>query len=237
MIPNLLSLLRIVLIPLFLYLIFTPSIMSRGLALFVFLIASLTDLLDGWSARKLNQETETGRFLDPLADKLLVVFALIAFLILDPLIPMWMVLIIISRDILITFMRYLSIKKGAHLRTSKFGKVKTAFQMISIMIIIMVYIAWSFDINISHPSVDELVAIEETVNAGGVVPPVSSGSFFRRSFIAYEIMTSDHPNKWLIVAPYCLMFIVTLLTFISGMRYILTNWRLFLPPYSTGGDE
>lgn len=236
-IPNLLSLLRIVLIPLFLYLIFTPSILSRGLALFVFIIASLTDLLDGWSARKLNQETETGRFLDPLADKFLVVSALIGFLILDPLIPLWMVFIIISRDILITLMRYLSIRKGAHLRTSKFGKVKTAFQMISIMIIIMVYTAWSFDINISHPSLEELAAIEVSYTGSDNIPPVSFEGFFRRSIIAYDIMTSDHPNRWLIVAPFCLMFIVTLLTAVSGLRYLLTNWRLFLPPYSSGGNE
>ncbi|HOE19496.1 MAG TPA: CDP-diacylglycerol--glycerol-3-phosphate 3-phosphatidyltransferase, partial [Spirochaetota bacterium] len=137
-IPNLLTLSRIILIPLFLYLIFTPTIEHRIWALVIFVIASLTDLLDGWTARKLKQETETGKFLDPLADKFLVISALIAFLFLDPLIPLWMVIVIIARDLLITLMRYLAIKKGTSLRTSRLGKVKTAFQMISIILIIII---------------------------------------------------------------------------------------------------
>jgi cardiolipin synthase len=117
-----LTLSRIILIPLFLYLIFTPTIEHRIWALVIFVIASLTDLLDGWTARKLKQETETGKFLDPLADKFLVISALIAFLFLDPFIPLWMVIVIIGRDLLITLMRYLAIKKGTSLRTSRLGR-------------------------------------------------------------------------------------------------------------------
>ncbi|MDY6935389.1 MAG: CDP-diacylglycerol--glycerol-3-phosphate 3-phosphatidyltransferase [Spirochaetota bacterium] len=210
-IPNLLSILRIVLIPLFLYLIFIPNVQSRVLALIVFCFASLTDLLDGWSARKLGQETSTGKFLDPLADKFLVISALIAFLILDSLIPFWMILIIVSRDILITFMRYLALKENRILRTTRFGKIKTTFQMISIIVIIMVFIYRSTGMNVY----DQFEY--------GYYPEFAS---------VYDIFISDHPNKWLIIGPYCLMAIVTLLTAISGIRYIMTNWRLFWPSHS-----
>jgi len=210
-IPNLLTLSRIILIPLFLYLIFTPTIEHRIWALVIFVIASLTDLLDGWTARKLKQETETGKFLDPLADKFLVISALIAFLFLDPFIPLWMVIVIIARDLLITLMRYLAIKKGTSLRTSRLGKVKTAFQMISIILIIMVFIVRNSIKNVQL-EIAQLSALKyETI---------------------VEIINSDLHHKWLIVCPYCIMAIVTLLTALSGLRYIVTNWKLFVPPYA-----
>jgi cardiolipin synthase len=207
-VPNLLSLLRIVLIPVFLYFIFIPTMEHRLWALVIFIIASVTDFLDGWSARKLHQESDLGRFLDPLADKVLVIGALTAFLILDPFIPLWMIVIIVGRDVLITLMRYLAIRKGAALVTSGFGKVKTAFQMISIMVIIMVFVFRRA--GVSRYATDEFIKIVRV----------------------YEIMTSSIPDKWLIIGPYCLMFVVTLLTALSGIRYMMTNWRLFFPPYS-----
>jgi len=180
-------------------------------ALVVFVIASLTDLLDGWTARKLRQETETGKFLDPLADKFLVISALIAFLILDPLIPLWMVGVIIGRDLLITLMRYLAIKKGTTLRTSRLGKFKTAFQMIGIIIIIMVFIVRNSIKNVQL-EINQLSALKlENI---------------------IEIINSNLAHKWLIVCPYIIMAIVTLLTALSGIRYIVTNWQLFIPPYT-----
>lgn len=205
-IPNMLSSIRIILIPLFLYLLFIPTVESRLWALFVFCIASLTDLLDGWSARRLGQETDLGKFLDPLADKFLVISALVAFLFLDPLIPLWMVLIIICRDILITIMRYLAIKKDTILRTTRFGKVKTAFQLISIIVIIMVLIVRS--------------------STGYMKSQVPNSDIDIINSI-YTLYKSKYFEKILFVAPYCLMAIVTLLTALSGIRYIITNWSLF----------
>jgi cardiolipin synthase len=207
-VPNLLSLLRIVLIPVFLYFIFIPTMEHRLWALIVFLIASLTDFLDGWFARRLHQESDLGRFLDPLADKVLVIAALSAFLVLDPFIPLWMVVIIVGRDVLITLMRYLAIRKGTALVTSSFGKVKTAFQMVSIIVIIMVFVFRRA--GVGRYATDEFLKIVRV----------------------YEIMTSSITDKWLIIGPYCLMLIVTILTAFSGIRYMMTNWRLFLPPYS-----
>jgi len=209
-IPNLLSALRIVLIPLFLYLLFVPSFSSRIWALVVFAFASLTDLVDGWSARKLNQETSFGKFLDPLADKFLVIAALVAFVILDPLVSLWMVFVIFGRDLMITLMRYLAIKKGEELRTSQFGKIKTAFQMISIIVIIMVFIVRSSGIDVASPFIDK-----------SHIDIVS----------ACDVWQSGHPNRLLIIGPYVLMMIVTVLTALSGVRYLFTNWRLLLPPY------
>ncbi len=214
-VPNLLSALRIFLIPLFLYLVFLRTPVAMFWGLFVFMAASLTDLIDGWSARKLNQETELGHFLDPLADKCLVISAFIAFLFLDPLIPFWMVLVIVARDLLITVMRYLSLKKGTALRTSRFGKVKTAFQMVSIIIIIMVFIAQRAWIVVRHDF------------------PVEGPLKF---IIVYNILASDHPHRLLIAGPYLLMALVTLMTALSGLRYLFTNWRVLMPPYRQGGN-
>jgi len=209
-IPNLISLLRIVLIPLFLYLIFTPTWTHRLWALAVFVFASFTDFLDGWLARKLKQESEMGKFLDPLADKILVIAALVAFLILDPLVPLWMVIVIVGRDVLITLMRYLAIKKGETLRTSHFGKIKTAFQMISIIVVIMVFVVRRA--GIQYYATDDIIKLNRV----------------------YQIYMSSDPDKWLIIAPYLLMAVVTIMTALSGFRYIMTNWRLFLPPYLKG---
>ena len=208
-IPNFLSIIRIILIRAFLYFIFVPSVEMRIWALVVFCVASLTDLFDGWSARKLKQETDFGKFLDPLADKFLVISALIAFLILDQLIPMWMILIIVFRDLMITFMRYLAIKREKVLCTTRFGKVKTAFQMISIIVIITVFIVRS--------------------KVGDVSLQVSSTDDFTKFGAEYEIFSSNIKDKWLVIGPYCLMAIVTILTALSGLRYIITNRTLFFP--------
>jgi len=207
-IPNLLSLVRIAVIQVILYLVFSPTREHRFLALIVFVLAAITDFLDGYFARTLKQESETGKFLDPLADKFLVISALIAFLFLDPLIPVWMVIIIVMRDLLITLMRYLAVLKGSTLRTSGFGKVKTVFQMISIIIIMMVFAVRSTRVH--HYETDDIFKFNKV----------------------YEIYISSNPDKWLIIGPYLLMLLVTILTALSGMRYIMTNWRLFLPPYT-----
>ncbi len=211
-----LSVLRIILIPLFIYLIARRTSGAIIWGMVVFSIASLTDLLDGWSARKLKQETDVGRFLDPLADKFLVISTFIAFLYLDPLIPFWMIVVIIARDLLITLMRSLALKKGMTLRTSRFGKVKTAFQMVSILLILMVFY-------VRHTGVT-------------VVHNYETDGYMKFDLI-YRILLSDDPNKYLVVTPYFLMLIVTLLTAFSGLRYLFTNWQTLMPPYNLRGPK
>jgi len=215
MIPNLISLLRIFLMPLFLYLIFQPERSMKFAALIVFSIASLTDFFDGWSARKLKQESELGKFLDPLADKVLVISTLVAFLLIDYLIPLWMIIIIIGRDALVTVMRYVAVKKGMSIRTSRFGKIKTAFQMISILVIIMIFIVRG---------------------ANMTIPEEMMKGHYMSLVPAWSITVSDMHDKWLIAGPYWLMLVVTILTAWSGIRYLVFNWRVLLPPYK-GKDK
>jgi cardiolipin synthase len=219
-IPNLLSLSRIFLIPVFLYLLFLPNVWSKVAALFVFIVASITDILDGWTARTLKQESELGKFLDPLADKFLVIATLISFVIIDPLISPWMILVIFGRDLLITVMRYAGIKKGLALRTSRFGKIKTGFQMVSIIIIIMVFIVKSFGIDIYQYRPPDDISIRLTTAIDLTMS-----------------MDSSDPFKWLVVGPYWLMMVVTVLTALSGIRYLMYNWRLLLPPYRPKGKR
>jgi CDP-diacylglycerol--glycerol-3-phosphate 3-phosphatidyltransferase len=101
-------------------------------ALAVFLVASLTDYLDGYIARKYNQITTLGKFLDPLADKLLT---LAAFLLLTEMgyIPAWITAIIVSRELIVTTLRTLAAEKGIVIAADTLAKVKTAVQMITVM--------------------------------------------------------------------------------------------------------
>jgi len=192
-IPNIFSYLRIILIPFIIYFLTIRTVEYLFYALLIFMFASFTDFIDGWLARKLKQESEFGKFIDPIADKFLVISSLIAIIVIDPnfeILDSWMVVIIVGRDILITVMRWFAIKKGRPLRTSRFGKFKTAFQMLSIVIIIMIYMSKRSGIFDTHESL-----------------------------------------------PYWIMLAVTLMTALSGVRYLVTNWRLFFPEKKVIDDQ
>ncbi len=104
----------------------------------VFVIAALTDWYDGWLARKFNYITEWGKFLDPLADKILTLTAFFAFVALDVL-PLWMVLVITLRDVIITLLRFYADYTKKSITTSKSAKWKTFFQMAFLYYLITVY--------------------------------------------------------------------------------------------------
>ncbi|MFA5729263.1 MAG: CDP-diacylglycerol--glycerol-3-phosphate 3-phosphatidyltransferase, partial [Candidatus Neomarinimicrobiota bacterium] len=104
--PNLLTLFRILLTPLFLYFLFNRYRFFEILALLIFVVASVTDVYDGYIARKYSSVTKMGKFLDPLADKILMSAAFISFVVLD-LIPLWMVILVILRDFIVTGIRIL----------------------------------------------------------------------------------------------------------------------------------
>ena len=106
------------------------------IALVIFVIASLTDMLDGKIARKYNLVTNFGKFMDPLADKLLVCSALIAFVELGYL-PAWIVIIIISREFIISGFRLIAADKGVVIAANYWGKFKTTFQMIMTILLIL----------------------------------------------------------------------------------------------------
>jgi len=138
--PNQLTLLRILLTPVFLAFLFSPNILLRQLSLLVFIIALLTDWYDGWVARRWGYITRWGAFLDPLADKIVTSAALVSFLILG-LAPAWPVWLIVIRDIAITLLRSYSEYKGKPFDTSRLAKTKTFIQFTVIYYVLLLYVA------------------------------------------------------------------------------------------------
>ncbi len=134
--PNRLTILRIILSFVFMFLLFSPGITAKALAFIAFSLACLTDFLDGYIARKYNLITDFGKLLDPIADKILVLSAFLAFVQMG-IIPAWMVVIIILRELLITGIRILAASKGKIVAASLAGKHKTVSQMISIFVIVL----------------------------------------------------------------------------------------------------
>ncbi len=133
--PNKLTILRIVIIPLFVLFLYVDN-MNSYIAALLFIVASLTDLLDGKIARKYNLVTNFGKFMDPLADKLLVCSALIALVDIEKLAG-WIVIIIIARDFIINGLRVLAADNGIVIAASYWGKLKTTCQMIMIVLLIV----------------------------------------------------------------------------------------------------
>ena len=137
--PNKLTTLRVIMIPFFVFFLLLQNCENytfRMIALALFIIASLTDLLDGKIARKYNLVTNFGKFMDPLADKLLVCSALICLIELNAL-PAWMVIIIISREFIISGFRLIASDNGVVIAASYWGKFKTTFQMVSVVLLIL----------------------------------------------------------------------------------------------------
>ncbi len=137
--PNKLTVLRVLLIPFFVAALLWDkgeNMTLRYVAAGIFIAASLTDLLDGKIARKYNLVTNFGKFMDPLADKLLVCAALICLIELDD-IPAWMVIVIISREFIISGFRLVASDNGVVIAASYWGKFKTVFQMIAVVLLIV----------------------------------------------------------------------------------------------------
>lgn len=204
-IPNLLTLFRFLLVPVFMLFILQQSFAARLISLLIFILAALTDFLDGMLARRFNQKSEFGKFADPLADKFLVAAALIAFVQLkETLIPFWMVFLILAREFLITGLRITALSNERSMATSSLGKAKTTAQMFSVIVILLLLLVRSYilqipglQINTTHP-----------------------GEFW----VSYA-----GKNLWgyiLKYSPLALMSISTLLTVLSGLRYLVQNRAL-----------
>ncbi len=136
--PNKLTILRVLLIIPFVLCMVLPGvgIVGKYAAVVIFIIASLTDLLDGKIARKHNLVTNFGKFMDPLADKLLVSSAIICLTANDTL-AAWIVIVIISREFIISGIRLVASDNGVVIAASNWGKFKTTFQMIMIVMLIL----------------------------------------------------------------------------------------------------
>lgn len=207
-IPNCLTIFRVLLVPVFLVFILKEGFSARLVSLAIFLLAALTDFLDGQIARRFNQKSEFGKFADPLADKLLVAAALIAFIqIPELLIPYWIVILILGREFLITGLRIAALSQDSSLSTSFFGKAKTTAQMITIVVSLV------------------MLVISARLQENGITVPAhppaafwtaATGSSFWGTVVAYS--------------PITLMGITTLFTVVSGARYLIGNRQIF-----TGG--
>lgn len=136
--PNKLTMARVIMIPVFLVVLLSgliPEHMNRYIAVIIFMVASFTDYLDGHIARKYNLVTNFGKFMDPLADKLLVAAALISMVELGD-IAAWIVIVIISREFIITGFRLIAVEANVVIAASWWGKAKTVSQMAMIIVVL-----------------------------------------------------------------------------------------------------
>ena len=136
--PNKLTTFRVILIPFFVFFMLAPNMtgINNYTAVAIFIVASLTDLLDGKIARKYNLVTNFGKFMDPLADKLLVCSAMIC-LIQTGQLAAWIVVIIIAREFIISGFRLIASDNGVVIAASYWGKFKTTFQMLMVIVLIL----------------------------------------------------------------------------------------------------
>lgn len=136
--PNKITMIRIVLIPFFVFFMLTDYVAySNYIAAGIFIVASLTDTLDGYLARKYNLVSNFGKFVDPLADKLLVCSALVCFVAIpENSMPAWGVIVIISRDFIISGFRLVASDAGVVIAASWWGKIKTVVQMLMSILLI-----------------------------------------------------------------------------------------------------
>jgi CDP-diacylglycerol---glycerol-3-phosphate 3-phosphatidyltransferase len=142
--PNQLTVLRIILTPIFLFLFISGNPLLIQISMIVFLIAALTDWYDGWLARKFNYITDWGKFMDPLADKILTSTAFFGLVSLGML-ELWMVILIVFRDFLITLLRALADYKKVSFSTSTLAKWKTFFQMAFLYYLLVFYTVRTYD--------------------------------------------------------------------------------------------
>lgn len=134
--PNKLTVLRMILVPFFVLALLWPFPHHYLIALIIFGAASYTDHLDGMLARKHNQITDFGKFMDPLADKILVISALVCFVSLG-LCDVWLVLLIIAREFMVTSIRLVAAGKGSVIAANNWGKAKTVSQIVAICVILL----------------------------------------------------------------------------------------------------
>ncbi|MCC6095021.1 MAG: CDP-diacylglycerol--glycerol-3-phosphate 3-phosphatidyltransferase [Eubacterium sp.] len=139
--PNKLTCLRMIMIPFFVIFMYLPQKWAGYVALIIFIAASLTDTADGYIARKYNLITDFGKFMDPLADKLLVCSALILFAG-NGRIPAFVVVIIISREFIISGFRLIAADNGLVIAASYWGKAKTISQMVMIIVLLLAVPGW-----------------------------------------------------------------------------------------------
>jgi len=205
---NRLTLLRLALVPPFMAFMIVDHVWTRLAALIIFIAASLTDLYDGRIARRTGTVTVIGTYLDPLADKMLICAALVGFVeIRDIRVPAWMVVLIISREFLITGLRSLAAARGVVMGAERAGKFKTTSQITAIITILIIMV----------------------LNAAFMEWPKADPEA-TRSWRDLFLGALQH-------VPYWMVFWVTALTILSGVLYLRQNKELlYRELYAVGKD-
>ena len=197
---NKITIIRILMIPFFIFCAMQQSASMQIAALVLFCVASFTDFLDGYVARKYNQVTDFGKFVDPLSDKLLVTAALLIF-IEKGIFPAWMVFIILAREFIITSLRIVAANKGRVLAATWTGKVKTCVQIAGIILDFLFLI---------------LLGSGESSAALGMI-----GGADGPTAIMVANTAGGVPQIPLIIA-----VVMTIVTLYSGFDYLRKNWDL-----------
>lgn len=161
---NKLTVLRIFLIPVFMIFLLSKIPYGKSIAAGIFIIAAITDILDGHFARKRNEVTNLGRFMDPLADKLLVSAALISLVQMGKL-SSWVVIIIIGREFTISILRAVAATEGRVIAASWWGKAKTIFQIIAIISLLINNFPFSY-VNFPFDTIMIWIAVVFTIISG-----------------------------------------------------------------------
>lgn len=222
-IPNCMTMVRIAIVPFYVYLIFSPTYEGRRGAFILFILAGLTDFFDGIIARVFDQCTDFGAFLDPLADKALVLSTFISFIFIFDQVQTWMVVIIFVRDIMVTLLRRIAIRQGKILRTSKLAKAKTDFQMFTVLILLITFLYLSFG---ERQNVNALYKNSGGKYINSVQVAYQQWSEWWRLVPSLGYFTSKQLHLLASCVPYFLMVITTIVTLLSGVRYFVNNWNL-----------
>jgi len=162
--PNTLTIIRIALIPIFLVFLMIQTQLGAIIAVVIFTIAAVTDGLDGYIARKRKEVTKVGKLLDPLADKLLITSALVSLVELGKL-PSWIVIIIISREFIISGLRMVAATEGIVISASIWGKIKTITQIIAIISVLLDTQPFSFS-NLRFSGAVLIISLVFTIISG-----------------------------------------------------------------------
>lgn len=147
--PNQLTIFRIILTPIFLVLFLSKNSTLIQISFLIFIIAAITDWYDGWLARKFNYITDWGKFWDPLADKILTSACFLGFVFVG-ILPLWMVLLVILRDLIITLLRVWADNQGIAFKTTYYAKWKTLLQMIFLYYLLVGYVLQNTPYFVTH---------------------------------------------------------------------------------------
>jgi CDP-diacylglycerol--glycerol-3-phosphate 3-phosphatidyltransferase len=186
--PNLLTLGRVALIPVFLGLLAYENRRNSFLAASVYSVAALSDWLDGWLARVSGKVTTLGKFLDPLVDKVIVLSALVMLVRLGR-VAVWVVVIIVAREFLISGLRTIAISEGLVISASQGGKWKTSLQLTGI-ICLMLHYHFPIDYLLGAPVMTDFQAVGSMLLYLSLIPSVASAVEYVRAF--YTLDTGEH---------------------------------------------